>query len=82
LELNLDQQADAFRDHFKATGKKYIDWDAAFSGWMRRSAQWSDGGPKAPVESSPRRHLPVEVPDHIDPNDTAAYARWAREAAQ
>ena len=39
-----------------------------------------------PTYSTPapvaRKHLPVEVPDHIDPNDPIAYAQWAKEATQ
>jgi len=81
LELNVGEQADAFRDHFKANGKKYVDWDAAFGGWMRRSAQWADGGPKAPAEAKPRSYPPLEVPDHIDPNNPKQYAEWLRSVS-
>lgn len=31
---------------------------------------------------APRRHVPLEVPGHIDPDDGPAYAAWLREAMQ
>ena len=86
LELNLDYELERFLDSWRARGAKYKDPDAAFRNWLRQSAKWgtSNYSPNGAAATSPvsRKHIPAEVPDHIDPNDAAAYAAWVKEATQ
>lgn len=71
----------AFRDHHEAKGTTYKSWDAAFRTWLNKSRSF-----KTPAYSTPspmaRRHVPLEVPAHIDPDDGPAYAAWLREEAK
>jgi hypothetical protein len=71
----------AFRDHHEAKGTTYKSWDAAFRTWLNKSRSF-----KTPAYSTPspvsRRHVPLEVPAHIDPDDTEAYAAWLRAEAK
>jgi hypothetical protein len=41
---DLDEQADLFRDHHAARGSRFVDWDRAFSGWLRKAKNFSRGG--------------------------------------
>ena len=73
----------AFKDHHDAKGSKFIDWNAAFRTWLNKSKTFRGGSSPAPAPSpAARKHIPAEVPDHIDPNDPIAYAQWAKEATQ
>ncbi len=90
LEIALDYGLDpafelrSFRDHYEATGKTHKNWDAAFRSWLNKSRTFRGGqtnGHSAPSPAA-RKHIPAEVPDHIDPNDPIAYAQWAKEATQ
>jgi hypothetical protein len=42
LELDLDAEVEAFRDHAAMNGVVRKDWDAAFRMWMRNSAKWGN----------------------------------------
>lgn len=54
------------------------DWRATWRNWLLSE---QDKSPSAAVPAQ-RKHIPAEVPDHIDPNDAAAYAAWVKEATQ
>jgi len=84
LELNVAYEAERFLDSWRARGAKYKDPDAAFRNWLRQSAKWgsSTNSPNTATASASRRHVPLEVPAHIDPDDGPAYAAWLREAAK
>jgi hypothetical protein len=43
LRLNLDQEAQSFRDHALAKGRTLVDWDAGFRTWLTRSAEYRGG---------------------------------------
>lgn len=45
--VNLDTEAEKFRDYLKASGKTYVDHDAAFRNWLR-SPYRKDTGHAAP----------------------------------
>ena len=75
----------AFKDRNEAKGGTYINWDAAFRTWLNQAKTFRGTGSQpayAAPSPAPRKHLPAEVPDHIDPNDPIAYAQWAKEATQ
>lgn len=76
----------AFKDRNEAKGTLYKNWDAAFRTWLNQAKTFRGNShpPYSASAASPvsRKHLPTEVPDHIDPDDTEAYAKWAREATQ
>ena len=39
--IDLDLEADKFRDHAEATDRKLVSWDAAFRNWLRNAKGWS-----------------------------------------
>ncbi len=80
LELDVGYEAERFLDSWRARGARYKDPEAAFRNWLRQSAKWgnSSTSPNAIPDSSNRRHVPLEVPSHIDPDDTETYAAWLR----
>lgn len=43
--------------------------------WLN-GERWDDEYRAPPTEQV--RHVPLQAPDHIDPDDTAAYAAWLR----
>lgn len=75
----------AFKDRNEAKGGKYINWDAAFRTWLNQAKTFRGNShpPYSASAASPvsRKHVPLEVPAHIDPDDGPAYAAWLREAA-
>jgi hypothetical protein len=86
LEVDADQEAEKFRDYWRAKAPKYKDPDAAFRNWLRQAAKWgtSSYSPNQAPAASPvsRKHIPEKVPDDIDPDDPIAYAKWAKEATR
>lgn len=83
LDLDLKFETDKFLDSWRARGVKYKDPDAAFRNWLRQSAKW--GGSSYSPNTAPApaaRHVPLEVPAHIDPDDGPAYAAWLRAEAK
>lgn len=45
LRVDVQAQADHFRDHAAATGRTLNDWDAGFRAWLRKSADMHRGRP-------------------------------------
>lgn len=43
--VNLDSEAEKFRDYLKASGKTYVDHDAAFRNWLRSPYRNNAGKP-------------------------------------
>lgn len=39
---NCDEEAADFRNHHKAKGSLFVDWDAAFNKWLRNSKRYAD----------------------------------------
>lgn len=44
--VDLDREAEQFRDHWAATGKPMKDWDACFRKWLRNAAKFAGKKPK------------------------------------
>jgi len=42
--LKLDDEADAFRDHAEANGRKLVSWDAGFRSWLRKARDFKPKG--------------------------------------
>jgi hypothetical protein len=42
LELNLEEQVEAFRDYDRSKGPVWKDFDAAFNNWLRNAAKWGN----------------------------------------
>lgn len=63
LGLDMSWEAEQFRDKAIAKDYKYVDWDRAFSAWMRSSAQYAqrDGLTTRSKQTSddPYAYLPV-----------------------
>lgn len=84
-EYGLDPafELKAFKDRNEAKGGTYKNWDAAFRTWLNQAKTFRGGqSPTSAAVPAQRKHIPAEVPDHIDPNDAAAYAAWVKEATQ
>jgi hypothetical protein len=62
LRLNLEHEADVFRDHAEANGRQQKVWDAAFSMWLRNSSKFSGNRAPAPRERGrdPRSGMMIE----------------------
>ena len=41
LHLNLDSEAEDFRNHAQAQGRRLVDWDAGFRSWLKKSAEYA-----------------------------------------
>lgn len=85
LDLDVSSEAEKFLDSWRARGAKYKDPDAAFRNWLRNAAKWghSSYSPNTAAASpAPRKYVPAEVPDHIDPNDPVAYSKWVTESTR
>jgi hypothetical protein len=61
--VKLEREAEKFRDHATATGRRQLDWDAAFRNWLRKAGEdrngrthgsRSDAAPRPAEEGSPR----------------------------
>lgn len=77
-QLDLDAEAEQFRDHHRAKGSTMKDWDAAFRTWLRNAVKF--GNRRSP-QSPPERRLP-----HASEVETAPpgmtddeYAAWEAE---
>ena len=46
--LDLDHEADQFRNNSRAKGNTYINWDAAFNTWLGNAVKWGRGRPQPP----------------------------------
>lgn len=38
-EAAIDYETEKFRDHFRASGDRKVDWAAAWRNWMRRASE-------------------------------------------
>jgi len=47
--LNVDHEAEQFRNHALATGRKMKNWDAAFRVWLGNAVKWKKPEQKKPV---------------------------------
>ena len=83
-EYGLDpaHELRAFKDRNEAKGTTYKNWDAAFRTWLNQAKTFRGGQSTSAASPAPRKHIPAEVPAHIDPNDPDAYAAWVREATR
>jgi len=66
--VELDREAEKFRDHAKATDRKLRDWNAAFRNWLRKAGEINGG----PGDGS--RKGPGDGPERIMKHDLAG--RW------
>lgn len=41
LHLDLDSEAEDFRNHAQAKGRRLVDWDAGFRSWLKKSAEYA-----------------------------------------
>lgn len=66
LGLDIEGEAERFRDHAKSTGRKMLDWDATFRTWMRKSEEYIRvNGPRINSRNGKRSEA-------SDPNDWAS----------
>jgi hypothetical protein len=56
-KLDCDAEADAFRDHHRARGNKFIDWDAAFRQWLRNAKKFAKPQQQGSFLNQPVRKL-------------------------
>lgn len=50
--LNVELEAEAFRDHHTAKGSVMLDWDAAFRTWLRNAVKFQARDSKRPSEDA------------------------------
>ena len=60
--VDLAYEADQFRDHHTAKGSRFVDWDAAFRTWLRRSQPRRTFGGTGP----PTPHGPTDLPRKLN----------------
>jgi hypothetical protein len=41
-DLSLDREAESFRDHADANGRRQVSWDAAFRTWLRKARDYRE----------------------------------------
>lgn len=41
LHLDLDSEAEDFRNHAQAQGRRLVDWDTGFRSWLKKSAEYA-----------------------------------------
>lgn len=41
LHLDLNSEAEDFRNHAQAQGRQLVDWDAGFRSWLKKSAEYA-----------------------------------------
>jgi DNA-binding Lrp family transcriptional regulator len=58
---NPDKELEHFKDHHLTNGSKFIDWNAAFRNWLRRSQQFN----KTPAYQSHKAEIKSTVPDFV-----------------
>jgi hypothetical protein len=56
--LDLDREAESFRDHHTAKGSVFADWDAAFRNWLRHATRFASER-AAPVRAATRELGPA-----------------------
>lgn len=57
LGVSVEREAEAFRDHAKATGRTMLDWDAAFRTWLRKAQEF-----RKPQHGTPAAQVRDEQP--------------------
>ena len=40
-QVRIAHETDKFRDYYRATGKSFKNWDAAFRNWIRKASEFS-----------------------------------------
>lgn len=58
------------------------DWRATWRNWLLSEQDKTPAYSASAASPVSRKHIPEQVPDHIDPNDPIAYAEWAKEATR
>lgn len=74
----LVRSAARFAGEMADKDPKYIPHPST---WLNQE-RYEDEPAEPEASPAPRRHIPLEVPAHIDPDDYEAYAAWLRSEAQ
>jgi len=68
LRLDLEGEAESFRAYYGARGKRMVDWDLAFYGWLRKSGEMRaeradrrQGGSRLHPTPQPLNDKPLDV---------------------
>lgn len=77
LFVSCADEAERFRDHFAANGKGFVDWDAAFRNWLRRSGEWRAARQPAPTHDAEAHRRKLEIERRAT---AATHERLARQA--
>lgn len=64
LKVDLDLEAEKFKDYCVANGRSFVDWDAAFRNWLRRAAEQ----PRQRPDTQQRRGRDDEIRDLLQGN--------------
>lgn len=61
--VDLDREAENFRDHATANDRRMVDWDAAFRTWLRKARDYgaANGKHSTPQRKDPLTRTPAEL---------------------
>ncbi len=63
--INLSNETSSFIDYYKAHGKNMLNWNAAFSNWLRKSLSFGSSSKVHPVTASIREFKQIMCSDEF-----------------
>lgn len=79
--IDLNHEADKFRDYNRAKAKKYVEWNSAFAMWLRNEVKFaSQRARPAPVQALPHAADVEEPPDGLTDEQYRAWWESQRRA--
>lgn len=64
--VSLAQEAELFRNHFRANGKRMLSWNHAFTNWLLRAKQFGHGNGRGPPPVRDRARELWEYADRLE----------------
>lgn len=81
LRLDIDREAEKFRDHAAANDRRARNWDAAFRTWLTKAAEYAARDASRPTpRTSDRQGLILQEEMRRAREHDAAQTRWEIEA--
>lgn len=59
LQVDLQAEVEAFRDHHRAKASRFADWDAALRTWLRNASKWRGPATTKPVTTQLTKTQPT-----------------------
>lgn len=80
LRLDIDREAEKFRDHAAANDRRARNWDAAFRTWLTKAAEYAARDASRAPRTSDRQGLILQEEMRRAREHDAAQTRWEIEA--